>query len=190
MPPLDALLSPPEQRLLTTLLGRPGQDFGTVELLDRMGNSRSAGSALLNRWVACGLLRERKLGNQRRLAMNAEFLLYPEIRRMVQKTVGMAEPLARALAPLAERLKEAFVFGSVAAGQDSSTSDIDLALVGDVNLFDVSPLVDAAQAELGRAVHVSLYSPEEWSHDGDAILLAIRNGPRLDLMEELRGQAG
>jgi predicted nucleotidyltransferase len=182
------LLSPSEQRLLNTVLRRPDGDFGTVELLDRMGSSRGAGSAVLNRWVACGLLRERKLGNQRRLSVNPQFLLYPEIRRMVLKTVGMTEPLARALAPLAHRLTEAFVFGSVAAGQDSSTSDIDLALVGDVNLFDVSPLADAAQAELERTVHVSIYSPAEWSRDDDPVLKAVREGPRLDLMEALHAQ--
>lgn len=154
-----------------------------------MGSSRGAGSAILKRWVECGLLHERRVGNQRRLSANVEFLLYPELRRMVLKTVGLTEPLARALAPLANGLTEAFVFGSVATGQDTSASDIDLAVVGSVSLFDLSPLIDGAQAELGRIVHVNLYSTEEWERDDDPVLRAIRQGPRLDLMEALHAQA-
>lgn len=189
MRPLDALFSPSEQRLLSALLLHPEQDFGTVELLDRMGSSRGAGSAVIKRWVDCGLLLERRVGNQRRLSANAEFLLYPELRRMVLKTVGLTEPLARALAPLADRLTDAFVFGSVAAGQDTGASDIDLAVIGDVSLFDVSPLLDAAQAELGRPVHVNVYSAAEWTQTDDPVLAIIRQGPRLELMEAMHAQA-
>jgi uncharacterized protein len=187
MPPLNAFLTPPEQRLLGAVLLHPAQDFGTVELLSRMGSSRSAGSALLKRWVGCGLLKERRVGNQRRISADTDFLLYPELRHMLLKTVGLAEPLARALAPLAHRLTAAFVFGSVAACADTHSSDIDLALVGDMTLFEVSPLLDAAEPELGRPVHVNLYSAAEWASD-DAVLAAIKQGPQLDLMEALRAQ--
>jgi hypothetical protein len=81
MQPLDAFLSKPEQRLMSVVLGRPGQDFGVLELLDRMGNSRGAGSTVLKRWVDSGLLRERKVGNQRRLSANPRFVLYPNCGR-------------------------------------------------------------------------------------------------------------
>lgn len=171
------------------MLARPDAEFGTVELLDGMGKSRSAGSNLLNRWVAAGLLRDRHVGNQRRFAANPDFLLYPELRRMVQKTIGLTEPLAAALAPIADRLEEAFVFGSVAEGSDTSESDIDLALIGDVDLFTVSPLIDQAQADLGRPIHANVYGAAEWQAPHDPVLQAIKAGPRIDLMEALRGQA-
>lgn len=189
MGPLDFLLSVPEQRLLRAVLMHPDRDFGTIELLNRMGSSRGAGSAVLKRWVESGLLLERRVGNQRRLAVNEQFLLYPELRNIALKTIGLTEPLARALAPLAPRLTDAFVFGSVAAGTDTSSSDIDLALVGDVDLFDVSPLLDAVQEELGRPVHVNMYSKAEWRSARDPVVAAIKNGPRLDLMDAIRGQA-
>lgn len=172
---------------MSVVLVRPDQDFGTLELLKHMGNSRGAGSTVLKRWLDSGLLRERKVGNQRRLSANPRFLLYPELRQMVLKTVGLTEPLAKALTPIAGRLTEAFVFGSVASGTDTSESDIDLAIVGDVNLFDVSPLLDAVQAELGRSVHVNVYSQQEWAAD-DPVLATIKKGPRVDLMETIRAE--
>lgn len=57
MQPIDALLSKPEQRLLGAVLVHPEQDFGTLELIKRMGNGRGAGSNVLKRWIDCGLLR-------------------------------------------------------------------------------------------------------------------------------------
>lgn len=173
---------------MSAVLARPGEEFGTLELLQRMGNSRGAGSTLIKRWVDCGLLRERKVGNQRRLSANPQFVLYPELRKMVLKTVGLCDPLALALAPVAARLTEAFVFGSVASGTDTSESDIDVAVVGEVNLFEVSPLIDTVEGELGRPVHVNVYSPSEWAAD-DPVLAAIKTGPHVDLMESIRAQA-
>ena len=189
MHPLDALFSPAEQRLIATVIAHPEKDFGTVELLSRIGSSRSAGSSLLKRWVETGLLKEHRIGNQRRLAANPDFLLYPELRKIAMKTVALAQPLARALSPIAGLLREAFVFGSVAAGKDTSDSDIDLAVVGDVDLFTVSPLLDSVQQELGRHIHINIYGEDEWSSGDDHILQSIKTGPRIDLIGELRGTA-
>jgi predicted nucleotidyltransferase len=189
MRPLDALLSPPEQRLLGTVLSRPEHDFGTVELLQHMGSSRSAGSSLIQRWVDAGLLCEKRVGNQRRIAANSDFVLYAELRSMIRKTIGLVEPLAHALAPVASRLTDAFVFGSVAKGTDTSDSDIDLALIGDIDLFDVSLLLDTAQADLGRPVHANVYTTNEWSDTLDPVLEAIKAGPKMDLMGALNDQA-
>lgn len=190
MRPLDVLMSPAEQRLVQAVMLNPERDFGTVELLQRMGSSRSAGSALLQRWVDGGLLRERRVGNQRRLSADPGFLLYPELRRMAIKTVGLAQPLARALLPVAPRLQQAWVIGSIAAGTDGSGSDVDIALVSDdLTLFDVSPALDSAQAELGRTVHVSLYTAAEWESGTDPVIASVRQAPRIDLMEALRAEA-
>jgi predicted nucleotidyltransferase len=185
--PLDSLFSQPQQRLLATVLCHPDMEFGTRELLSQMGNSHSAGATILKRWVESGLLRERRVGNQRRLAVNPDFILYPELRQMALKTVGLAQPLAEALAPVMDRLHEAFVFGSVAAGKDTTESDIDLVIVGDVDLFTVSPLLDPVQQQLGRPIHASIYGVDEWLSKADPILESIKSGPRINLMGELRG---
>jgi len=187
MRPLDTFFSQPEQRLIATVLTHPEKDFGTLELLRKMGSSRSAGSVVLKRWVESGLLKERRVGNQRRLVANPDFVLYPELRKMAMKTVGLAEPLAHALAPISGRLREAFVFGSVAAGKDTNDSDIDLVVVGDVDLFTVSPLLDSVEQELGRPIHVNIYRDDEWSSSDDPVLQSIKDGPQIDLMGELRG---
>lgn len=81
------------------------------------------------------------------------------------------------------------MFGSIAAGKDTSDSDIDLLVVGNVDLLTISPLLDAVEQELERSVHVSLYSEAQWLSGDDPILQSIKMGPRIKLMGRLRGAA-
>lgn len=48
---------------------------------------------------------------------------------MARKTMALAEPLRRALAPLVAHIHAAFVYGSVVKWQDTARSNIDLMLV-------------------------------------------------------------
>lgn len=93
------------------------------------------------------------------------------------------KPLVEALKPLAARLIEAFVYEPVVAGTDRG--EIYLALVGDVDLFEVSPLLDKAEQDLGRPIHVSLCSVDEWTAESSAFMRVLKSAPRIDLMPSL-----
>ena len=54
------------------------------------------------------------IGNQKHYQANATSPLYSELRNIVLKTVGLAEPLRHALKPLSSAIRVAFVYGSVA----------------------------------------------------------------------------
>lgn len=95
------------------------------------------------------------------------------------------QPLIAALKPLASRLTEAFVYEPVPAGQGTGHGEVYLALVGEVDLFEVSPLLDKAEHELGRPIHVSLCSVDEWTAESSAFMRALKSGPRIDLMPGL-----
>ena len=47
------------------------------------------------------------------------------------KTVGLTEPIRKMLKPYSDKIKTAFVYGSVAKGTDTARSDIDLMVTGD-----------------------------------------------------------
>lgn len=95
------------------------------------------------------------------------------------------QPLIDALEPISAQLIEAFVYEPAAAGQGTGHGEVYLALVGEVDLFEVSPLLDKAEHELGRPIHVSLCSVDEWAAESSAFLRAIKSGPRIDLMPGL-----
>ena len=75
------------------------------------------------------------------------------------KTVGLANVIRDALKPLADRIRWAFVYGSVARSEEHSTSDVDLMIIGRVGLADVSGPLRKAEQRLNRAANPTTYRP-------------------------------
>jgi len=109
--------------------------------------------------------------------------VFEELFGLIRKTVGLAGPLREALAPLGDRIEAAFVYGSVASGQDRADSDIDLMVIAED--LDYPTLFEALQdveRQLGRPVHPSLMTPEEWRRkraEPDSFVARLYNRPRL-----------
>jgi predicted nucleotidyltransferase len=73
--------------------------------------------------------------------------------------VGLVDPLRTVLEPFLTDIHMAFVYGSVAKGVDSASSDIDLMIISDSLIYaDVFSALEPVAAELGRAVQPTLYS--------------------------------
>jgi predicted nucleotidyltransferase len=85
-------------------------------------------------------------------------------------------------------IEEAFVFGSVAKGSDTQHSDVDLAVIGTASLLELSEAVRDLEQELGRAVHLNLYAPDEWRElvARDPIVSQIAQDSRLQLLPDAK----
>jgi predicted nucleotidyltransferase len=70
--------------------------------------------------------------------------------------------LHEVLAPFADGIKLAFVYGSIARGEETSASDVDLMVVGEVSFADVVSALRQSEAKLGREVNPTVYSPSEF----------------------------
>ena len=158
----DALFTATQQRVLGCLFGEPGRTFSISELIQTTG----AGSGAVQREVArlsgSGLLLMEQMGNQKRYRANPEAPIHDELAAIVRKTFGLAGPLREALAPLADRLQMAFVYGSVAKGSDTAASDIDLMLVtDDLTYPEVMAALHPLIERLGREINPTLYTPAD-----------------------------
>ena len=71
-----------------------------------------AGSGAVQRELAklseSGLVTVTKVGSQKHYQANANSAIYAELHGITQKTVGLAEPLRNALAPLAKKVRAIF----------------------------------------------------------------------------------
>lgn len=174
----DFLLTPGQQRILGPLLLNPGRKFKLTELLRLSGPGRGAGQLQVAKLLRAGVLTEEHLGNQRHIRINEGFPLYPELRSICLKSFGLKEKLIEVLRPVASQLHEAFVFGSVARGDDRSDSDIDLMVVGRIDLISLINVIVPAEQEVGRPIHVNLYDPEEWESlkQTDSVIARITEG--------------
>jgi len=68
----------------------------------------------------------------------------------------------RSLATLADRIKLAFVYGSITRGEETASSDVDLMVVGEVSFADVVSALGQIESKLGREVNPTVYGPREF----------------------------
>jgi uncharacterized protein len=181
----DFLFTPSMQRVLAATLAHPERAYTLQALLAVADSGRGNTQQQIERLLSAGVLvEEPRRGRQRSIKANVDHLLYPELCSILRKTFGVAEPLKKALQPFAQQIEEAFVFGSIAKGTDTQRSDIDLVVVGTVALLALSEPLYTTEQALGRAIHLSLYEPEEWRDllANDPVMRQIDQGPKLKLL--------
>jgi predicted nucleotidyltransferase len=108
------------------------------------------------------VLVRKPVGNQVHFQANPTCPIYDELRGILKKTVGVADVLREALAPLADRIAVAFVYGSVASGEERAGSDLDVLIIGEARFAEVVAALDPAQELLRREVNPNLYSALEF----------------------------
>jgi DNA-binding transcriptional ArsR family regulator len=132
-----------------------------------------------------GILLSKKVGNQVIYRLNPDCPIYDELRSIVRKTVGLAGVLSESLEPFADRIEMAYIYGSHARGEVRPDSDVDLMVVGDVSLQEISSPIRTAGRTLRRAINPTLYVSDEYATElrkGDSFVDRVHSGPRIDLI--------
>lgn len=183
----DALFTKTQQRVLGLLFGSPEKSFYTNEIVRRAGMGRGTVRRELEGLLSAGVLKMRREGNQLHYQVNKACPIYEELLGIVKKTFGIADVIREALSPLAEEIDWAFVFGSVASGKETASSDIDLMIIGEAGFSEVVSVLYSVQEALGREVNPKIFTKKEWlqRRDGDdAFIKEVLNKPRMDVMGE------
>lgn len=165
----NALFSKVQQRVLALIFGHPERSFYTSEIVRSVHSGTGAVERELSRLRRSGLVSVESIGNQKHYRANSQSPIFQELRSLVLKTVALIEPLRKDLEPYLENIKVAFIFGSVATGTDTASSDIDVIVIGDG--LDYSGLYTAFQnAEdiLRRKIKPIILSPAEWRRKASA----------------------
>jgi predicted nucleotidyltransferase len=160
----DALFTKTQQRVLRVLFGQPDRSFYASELIRDAGTGSGAAQRELARLEASGLIVARRIGNQKHYQANAASPLFAELRNIVLKTVGLAEPLRDALKPVSSSIRAAFVYGSVAKATDQSASDVDLLIISDSLTYgEAFGALERVTRTVGRKVNPTVYTANEFS---------------------------
>ncbi|CAM5189094.1 hypothetical protein CDEF62S_01474 [Castellaniella defragrans] len=159
----DALFTRTKQRVLAILFGHPERSFYAKEIIGLASSGSGAVQRELATLAASGLLTVTRSGHQKHYQANPDSPIFAELCAITRKTVGLAEPLRQALAPLAPHIQVAFVYGSVAKGGDTAASDVDLMLVGDdIDYAMVFSALGEVGTILGREVNPTILSAAEF----------------------------
>lgn len=178
---LAALFPKIRQGLLAATLTQPEKWWYLSELAQYLGTRPSSLQRELSSLVSSGILRQRREGPRTYFKAETRSPMFPELRRLFEKTAGLVPALRQILEPFGDGIACAFVYGSVARSEEHATSDVDLMVIGTVGLGDLAPALRKAEARLGREVNVTSSSVAEFHTKvaaKDHFLLTVLRGPK------------
>jgi predicted nucleotidyltransferase len=178
---LAALFPTVRGDVLAATLMQPDKWWYLSELAQFLRTTPSSLQRELKSLVDGGILETRREGARAYFKADTRSPLFPELRGLIHKTAGLVPTLRELLHPFEARIACAFVYGSVACSQEHALSDVDLLVVGDVGLADLTPALRKAEARLGREVNVTSYSTREFWNKAAAknhFLSEVLRGPK------------
>ena len=186
----DALFTKTQQRVMGLLFSRPDRSFYTNEIMRLASVGRGTVSRELSRLSGAGLLRVTREGNQLHYQANQHSAIYHELSGIVKKTFAVGDVIRDALLPLQAQIAWAFIYGSLANGQETAHSDIDVMVVGEPSFTEVVNALYPAQEILGREINPKLFLVDEWidrRREGDGFIKDVLAKPHIDLIGDANG---
>ncbi len=107
-----------------------------------------------------GLLDSRKKGNMVLYKLRAKSPIAEDLKRIFLKTESIGQAIMKDFD--ARKIKFAFIFGSFAKGVETTTSDVDLLIIGDVNEDDVLRSISKTERRIGREINFILWTEKEF----------------------------
>jgi predicted nucleotidyltransferase len=190
-----ALFSNVQQRLLALIFTQPDKSFYTRQIVKVLRSGTGAVGRELAKLEQSGLVSVERIGNQKHYRANRDAPIFHELQSIVRKTVGLRNPLKESLAPFADRIQAAFVYGSVAKGTDTARSDIDLMVISDdLTYSDIFSGLQDAERTLARTINPNIIDTAGWKNrqlDKSAFVTKISGEPKIFIFgseEDLTGE--
>lgn len=169
-------------RVLSALLLRPDSAWHVRELARMTGASPGSLHRELRSLESLGLVQREEVGRQVHYRAERDSPIFNELASMLRKTAGLADVLREALDPLWKRIAVAFVYGSMASGQERPKSDIDVMVLGEADFAALVQALSPAQQALGRDVNVTPLKPATFAaklREGDGFALSVMKGAKI-----------
>ena len=175
---LDTLFPGIRRGVLTATLTRPDKWWYLSELAAFLHTRPSSLQRELAALVESGILEQRRDGRRSYFRAETRSPIFPDLRSIFEKTVGLVPTVRIALRSFDEQIACAFVYGSVARREERAMSDVDLMVIGQVGLAELAPALRRAEKLLGREINVTNYSVDEFRRkikQGDHFLTTVLN---------------
>jgi len=130
------------------------------ELAKEFNLSTNAVREELNQLTKTNLLKSEKNGRSVYYTANPQHPLFPELKSMVSKVMGLDQVIDGIVSRLGD-LEAAYLLDDYAEGKD--TGIIDLVLVGDVNKYHLDDLTTKTERYIRRKIRSLVLSEEEFN---------------------------
>ncbi len=179
--------------LLRLFFLHPKQTFYQRELSDLIGERLFLTQGALGRLVRAGVVDRSRRGNRIYYQANQSHPAFQELKTVILKTVAVGDMLRTHLAELGEKVQLAFVYGSVARGEETASSDLDIMIVGDLSAREAASILAPVKKMLNREINPTVYSPQELRKGMKArhpFLTAVLREPKVFLQGDERDLEG
>lgn len=176
------LFSAYRKRVLGLLLLHPNASYHVRELARLTNTTPGTLHKELTKLTIGGILQSKKVGNQVHYSANLSCPIYSELAGILRKTSGMVDVLSESLSSAQDKINTAFVFGSIARGDEQSNSDVDVMIIGSLGFGDAVQLLHPTQDVLQREINPVVYSTEEFNRrikNNDSFINEVLDKPKL-----------
>ncbi len=163
-------------KLLTRFFFNPEARSYLRELAKEFNVSTNAVREELNQLKKTDLLKSEKKGRQVFYKANTSHALFPELKSMVNKVMGIDQVIDSIIQRLGN-LESAYLIDDYAEGKD--TGIIDIILVGDIDHYHLTDLSRKTERYIKRKIRSLVLSQAEYQQ----FLPELKNRPRLLIWE-------
>ncbi len=156
----ELLSSKARAEIFRILFGTNQQELHMREIQRLAGLGISSIRQEIEKLERLELLISRKSGNRIYYSANKEHPLFNLVHEMVLKTNGLVNVFQKYLSD--DSIDFAFIFGSFANGDEKSTSDIDLFIIGEIGLRELSKQLKEPVKILGREINPHVMDVDEF----------------------------
>lgn len=178
-------------KLLTKLMMEPERQFYIREISRETQIPYGMVYKELDNLKQLGIIKSQKKGKITLLQVNKETPYYKDLRNLIMKTTGISNIIQNHLKhPDIEYL---LVFGSIASGEDTPESDIDLMIIGDIPEIKLIEEAKEIEKNIGRELNYILWTREEFEKkikEKNHLLIDVADKPIIMLKgseDEFRG---
>ena len=169
-------------KLLIRFFFNPKTKSYLRELAKEFNSSTNSVREELNQLTSTGLLKSEKSGRQVFYTANQKHPLFPELKSMVSKVMGIDQVLDSIVTRLGE-LERAYLIDDYAEGKD--TGIIDLLLVGNIDQYHLNDLSRKTERYIKRKIRSLVLSRNEF----DDLVPKLEKRPRILIWEANKKQA-
>jgi predicted nucleotidyltransferase len=184
-----ALFSRTQQRVLGLIFGQPDRSFFANELIALTRSGSGAVQRELQKLVESGLVTSRDIGRQRHFQANPQSPIFNELRQIMLKTVGVGEPIRLALQRMKTPIHLALIYGSIAKGDATAQSDIDLLVVDNhIELEALYRTLEPVEKQLARKISPNLMTSAEFERrrrESKPFVARVLGGPTISLIGDI-----
>jgi uncharacterized protein len=161
-PLVTALFSKSQAAVLGLLYAHPDEAFYLRRIVQLTGLGVGHVQREVDRLARAGVLERTAHDRHVYFQANRRCPIYEELRAIVLRTVGAAHVLRQALLSLQGKIRVAFIYGSVARGEENQASDLDLLVIGDVSFAEIVAAVKGSERQLLRPINPMVYPVVEF----------------------------